>query len=223
MTQGDADGRAVNTRVVRGGGSRGTYVEMPGTCDFHGAPLELTGHLLALALFEHVVAGLGEDEPTAQSWVEVEPFLLAHALRLTGQSKMGAAAGPPRQYGYGGEWPWWARWEGPRGAVAGSERSDRGTGAAGGNGTGLAQGVGQHFLGKQVGDGDWLIAVGAEPAQPNAGPEGPAVPAVLLTDGPFPAGAALVDGQRAAQTDGRQGFRRAGSLPSPVGRGLARC
>ena len=50
--------------------------------------------LLALALFDHVVAGLGEDEPAAQSWFEVEPFLLAHALRLTGESKMGAAAGP---------------------------------------------------------------------------------------------------------------------------------
>ena len=35
--------------------------------------------VLALALFDHVVAGLGEDEPTAQSWFEVEPFLLAHA------------------------------------------------------------------------------------------------------------------------------------------------
>jgi len=37
------------------------------------------------------VAGLGEDEPTARSWFEVEPFLVAHALRLTGQSKMGVA------------------------------------------------------------------------------------------------------------------------------------
>ncbi len=42
----------------------------------HAIPVSL---LLALALFDHVVAGLGEDEPTAQSWFEVEPFLLAHA------------------------------------------------------------------------------------------------------------------------------------------------
>ncbi len=50
--------------------------------------------VLALALFDHVVAGLGEDESTAQIWFEVEPFLLAPPLRLTGQSKMGAAARP---------------------------------------------------------------------------------------------------------------------------------
>ena len=48
--------------------------------------------MLALALFDHVVAGLGEDEPATRSWVEVEPLLLAHAWRLTGQSKMGAVA-----------------------------------------------------------------------------------------------------------------------------------
>jgi hypothetical protein len=48
--------------------------------------------VLALALFDHVVAGLGEDEPTTRSWVEVEPFLLSHFWRLTGQSKMGAVA-----------------------------------------------------------------------------------------------------------------------------------
>ena len=55
---------------------------------------ETSGLLLALALFGHVVAGLGGEEPTARSWFEVEPFLLAHVVRLTGQSKMGAAGRP---------------------------------------------------------------------------------------------------------------------------------
>ena len=56
------------------------------------AALRRGRQLLALALFDHVVAGLGEDEPATRSWVEVEPLLLAHAWRLTGQSKMGAVA-----------------------------------------------------------------------------------------------------------------------------------
>ena len=174
--------------------------------------------MLALALFEHVVAGLSEDEPTGRSWFEVEPFLLAHARRLTGQSKVGAAAGPCSSAGTASEW---ARWEGQRGAVA-AVKEPNGAGASGGKGPDLGQGAGQHFLGEQVGDGDRLIAVGAEPSQPNAGPEGPAVLAVLLSNRPFPAGAALVDGQRAAETDGRQGFGCAGALPPPIGGGLAR-
>jgi|GEM_PF-7009178 len=48
--------------------------------------------VLALALFEHVVAGLGEDEAASQSWLEVEPFLLSPSVRLTGQSKMSLGA-----------------------------------------------------------------------------------------------------------------------------------
>ncbi len=81
--------------------------------------------LLALALFEHVVAGLGEDEVAAQGWFEVEPFLLAHARRLTGPSKMGARLRGP----CASRVPWRAlvvRGDEVRGAVVGSARADCG-------------------------------------------------------------------------------------------------
>ena len=51
--------------------------------------------MLALALFEHVVAGLGEDEAATQSWLEVESLVLSPALRLTGQSKVSLGAQGP--------------------------------------------------------------------------------------------------------------------------------
>ena len=67
--------------IVEGLGNAASYE----SCS-HGAGRRLS--LLALALFEHAVAGLGEDGATAKSWLEVEPFLLFPALWVSGQSKV---------------------------------------------------------------------------------------------------------------------------------------
>ncbi len=52
----------------------------------------ISKEVLALALFEHAVAGLGEDGATAKSWLKVEPFLLFPALWVSGQSKVWVGA-----------------------------------------------------------------------------------------------------------------------------------